>query len=169
EFLVSAGMDPLSIACYHHLGNDDFRRKEIVKSRVVDDMSSARRVPPKGKGKHADHIAVVKYLPAIAIGIPSTPSTSTSSLLHGGRSVINIFNECEDSPFATPLPLNLSTLAELLTRYHQVGQGSSSPLHSDMSLLSHMFKAPLITPGTSRSIPHCSFRFRMHTDEARSL
>ena len=46
EFLVNAGIKPLSIASYNHLGNNDganlsapaqFRSKEISKSSVVDD------------------------------------------------------------------------------------------------------------------------------------
>ena len=47
EFLVGAGIKPLSIASYNHLGNNDgrnlssaaqFRSKEISKSNVVDDI-----------------------------------------------------------------------------------------------------------------------------------
>ena len=47
EFLVNAGIKPLSIASYNHLGNNDghnlsaepqFKSKEISKSSVVDDM-----------------------------------------------------------------------------------------------------------------------------------
>ena len=50
EFLVNAGIKPLSIASYNHLGNNDgrnlsaerqFRSKEISKSSVVDDMVEA--------------------------------------------------------------------------------------------------------------------------------
>jgi myo-inositol-1-phosphate synthase len=76
EFLVNAGIKPLSIASYNHLGNNDghnlsaerqFKSKEISKSSVVDDMVDANRllykapeVGPKGtatgKGEHPDHI-----------------------------------------------------------------------------------------------------------------
>ena len=47
EFLVGAGIKPLAIASYNHLGNNDglnlnaqaqFRSKEISKSGVVDDI-----------------------------------------------------------------------------------------------------------------------------------
>ncbi|KAF5385782.1 hypothetical protein D9615_002209 [Tricholomella constricta] len=53
EFLVNAGIKPLSIASYNHLGNNDghnlsaerqFRSKEISKSSVVDDMVDANRL-----------------------------------------------------------------------------------------------------------------------------
>jgi hypothetical protein len=47
DFLVGAGLKPVSIVSYNHLGNNDgcnlsapqtFRSKEISKSNVVDDM-----------------------------------------------------------------------------------------------------------------------------------
>lgn len=47
DFLVNAGIKPVSIVSYNHLGNNDgknlsapaqFRSKEISKSNVVDDM-----------------------------------------------------------------------------------------------------------------------------------
>jgi myo-inositol-1-phosphate synthase len=50
EFLVNAGIKPLSIASYNHLGNNDgknlssqrqFKSKEISKASVVDDMVAA--------------------------------------------------------------------------------------------------------------------------------
>jgi myo-inositol-1-phosphate synthase len=50
DFLVGAGLKPVSIVSYNHLGNNDgcnlsapqtFRSKEISKSNVVDDMVSA--------------------------------------------------------------------------------------------------------------------------------
>ncbi len=81
EFLVNAGIKPLSIASYNHLGNNDghnlsaerqFRSKEISKSSVVDDMVDANRLLFKapepgteGKGEHPDHVVVIKYVPAV--------------------------------------------------------------------------------------------------------
>ncbi len=50
DFLVGAGLKPVSIVSYNHLGNNDgcnlsapqtFRSKEISKSNVVDDMVSS--------------------------------------------------------------------------------------------------------------------------------
>jgi myo-inositol-1-phosphate synthase len=47
DFLVNAGIKPVAITSYNHLGNNDgknlsapkqFRSKEISKSNVVDDM-----------------------------------------------------------------------------------------------------------------------------------
>jgi myo-inositol-1-phosphate synthase len=117
EFLVNAGIKPLSIASYNHLGNNDgrnlsaepqFKSKEISKSSVVDDMVDANRllykapeVGPKGvkigKGEHPDHIIVIKYVPAVGDSKRAIDEYY-SEIFCGGRSTINIFNECEVSP-----------------------------------------------------------------------
>ncbi len=87
EFLVNAGIKPLSIASYNHLGNNDgynlssqrqFKSKEISKASVVDDCCAANHllykpaVPGKktadgkaDKGEHPDHVIVIKYQPAV--------------------------------------------------------------------------------------------------------
>jgi myo-inositol-1-phosphate synthase len=74
DFLVSAGIKPVSIASYNHLGNNDgknlsapsqFRSKEISKSNVVDDMVASNRLL-YAEGEHPDHIVVIKYLPYVA-------------------------------------------------------------------------------------------------------
>ncbi|EDR07723.1 uncharacterized protein LACBIDRAFT_190813 [Laccaria bicolor S238N-H82] len=174
EFLVNAGIKPLSIASYNHLGNNDghnlsaerqFRSKEISKSSVVDDMVDANRLlykapeigpkgVPVGKGEHPDHIVVIKYVPAVGDSKRAIDEYY-SEIFCGGRSTINIFNECEDSLLATPLILDLTILTELLTRvqYRQVTpnareQKDFAPLYSVLSLLSYMLKAPLVKPGT---------------------
>ena len=113
EFLVNAGIKPLSIASYNHLGNNDghnlsaepqFKSKEISKSSVVDDMVEANRLlykPPapgaKGKaakGEHPDHIVVIKYVPAVGDSKRAIDEYY-SEIFCGGRQTINIFNECE--------------------------------------------------------------------------
>lgn len=169
EFLVNAGIKPLSIASYNHLGNNDghnlsaerqFKSKEISKSSVVDDMVDANRLLYKapelnakgvavGKGEHPDHIVVIKYVPAVGDSKRAIDEYY-SEIFCGGRSTINIFNECEDSLLATPLILDLSILTELLTRvkYRKHGQAEFAPLYSVLSLLSYMLKAPLVKPGT---------------------
>ncbi|KAI5116774.1 hypothetical protein M0805_008729 [Coniferiporia weirii] len=170
EFLVNAGIKPLSIASYNHLGNNDghnlsaepqFKSKEISKSSVVDDMvaSNALLFKPADpsakdakarKGEHPDHIVVIKYVPAVGDSKRAIDEYY-SEILCGGRSTINIFNECEDSLLATPLILDLAILGELLTRvqYRDVAkQGDFSPLYPVLSLLSFMLKAPLVKPGT---------------------
>ncbi|KAJ7659958.1 hypothetical protein B0H17DRAFT_1212762 [Mycena rosella] len=172
EFLVNAGIKPLSIASYNHLGNNDghnlsaerqFKSKEISKSSVVDDMVDANRllykapeVGPKGtatgKGEHPDHIVVIKYVPAVGDSKRAIDEYY-SEIFCGGRSTINIFNECEDSLLATPLILDLAILTELLTRikYRNTSLEAPkefAPLYPVLSLLSYMLKAPLVKPGT---------------------
>ncbi|KAF5374625.1 hypothetical protein D9615_008975 [Tricholomella constricta] len=175
EFLVNAGIKPLSIASYNHLGNNDghnlsaerqFRSKEISKSSVVDDMVDANRLLYKApapsakgekasKGEHPDHIVVIKYVPAVGDSKRAIDEYY-SEIFCGGRSTINIFNECEDSLLATPLILDLAILTELLTRvkYRQLPsaaqeqKGEFAPLYPVLSLLSYMLKAPLVKPGT---------------------
>ncbi|KAI0250014.1 inositol-3-phosphate synthase [Lactifluus subvellereus] len=180
EFLVNAGIKPLSIASYNHLGNNDgrnlsshrqFRSKEISKSSVVDDMVAANHLLYKTKaeveaeqgistgknakdikGEHPDHIVVIKYVPAVGDSKRAIDEYY-SEIMGGGRSTINIFNECEDSLLATPLILDLTILAELLTRiqYRELANGPDAefkPLYPVLSLLSYMLKAPLVKPGT---------------------
>lgn len=196
EFLVNAGIKPLSIASYNHLGNNDgrnlssqrqFRSKEISKSSVVDDMVAANHLLYKTKaeveaeqgracffslldlfistttgvvgkntkdvkGEHPDHIVVIKYVPAVGDSKRAIDEYY-SEIMGGGRSTINIFNECEDSLLATPLILDLAILAELLTRiqYRELATEADAEfkqLHPVLSLLSYMLKAPLVKPGT---------------------
>jgi myo-inositol-1-phosphate synthase len=115
EFLVNAGIKPLSIASYNHLGNNDghnlsaepqFKSKEISKSSVVDDMVNANHLLYKRpteadvkagkKGEHPDHIVVIKYVPAVGDSKRAIDEYY-SEIFCGGRSTINIFNECEVS------------------------------------------------------------------------
>jgi myo-inositol-1-phosphate synthase len=120
EFLVNAGIKPLSIASYNHLGNNDghnlsaerqFKSKEISKSNVVDDMVDANRLLYKPaepgtkdgkdgkKGEHPDHIVVIKYVPAVGDSKRAIDEYY-SEIFCGGRSTINIFNECQVRPRA---------------------------------------------------------------------
>lgn len=118
EFLVNAGIKPLSIASYNHLGNNDgynlsaeaqFKSKEISKSSVVDDMVDSNKLLYKtaeqlnamtinkrsnGKSEHPDHVVVIKYVPAVGDSKRAIDEYY-SEILMGGRSTINIFNECE--------------------------------------------------------------------------
>ncbi|TFK17230.1 NAD(P)-binding protein [Coprinopsis marcescibilis] len=105
----------------------------------------------KDKGEHPDdHVVVIQYVPAVGDSKRAI-NEYLPEIFCGGRSVIKIFNECKDSLLATPLILDLSILAELLTRvkYCKVGETKFKPLHSVLSLLSYMLKAPLVKPGMS--------------------
>ncbi len=130
------------------------------------------------KGEHPDHIVVIKYVPAVGDSKRAIDEYY-SEIMGGGRSTINIFNECEDSLLATPLILDLTILAELLTRikYREVTNGSDAefkPLYPVLSLLSYMLKAPLVKPGahififlSSRQI--IDMRLRVGTGVVNSL
>lgn len=173
EYLVNAGIKPLSIASYNHLGNNDgynlssqrqFRSKEISKSSVVDDCCEANSLlyspAPTGKdasgnapakGERPDHCIVIKYMPAVG-DQKVAMDDYTSELCMGGRNRLYVTNLCEDSLLASPLLLDLAILAELMTRisYRDPGADESSwqSMYSILSLLSYSLKAPLVKPRT---------------------
>lgn len=137
EFLVNAGIKPLSISSYNHLGNNDgynlssarqFKSKEISKSSVVDDCTASNHLLYKpavagkktqegkpDKGEHPDHCIVIKYMPAVG-DQKVAMDDYTSELCMGGRNRLYVTNLCEDSLLASPLLLDLAILAELMTR-----------------------------------------------------
>lgn len=170
EYLVNAGIKPLSIASYNHLGNNDgynlssqrqFRSKEISKSSVVDDMCEANHLlykPGKAEGKEVtvkgerpDHCIVIKYIPAVG-DQKVAMDDYTSELCMGGRNRLYVTNLCEDSLLASPLLIDLAVLAELMTRitYRVPGEADQEwkSMYSVLSLLSYSLKAPLVKPGT---------------------
>jgi myo-inositol-1-phosphate synthase len=84
DYLVGAGIKPVSIVSYNHLGNNDgmnlsapqtFRSKEISKSGVVDDMVASNPLLYTKPGEHPDHVIVIKY----ATQGPSDASSCLSS------------------------------------------------------------------------------------------
>jgi myo-inositol-1-phosphate synthase len=103
------------------------------------------------KGEHPHHIVIIKCVPTV--GDPKHAiDVYLLGIMDSGRSIINVFNECEDSLLATPLILGLTILAELFTRikYRKLTNGPDPefkllyPVHS---LLSYMLNAPLVKPG----------------------
>ena len=155
DFLVNAGIKPLSIASYNHLGNNDgknlsapkqFRSKEISKSNVVDDMVAANQIL-YAKDEHPDHLVVIKYVPTVGDSKRALDEY-VSEIFMGGRNVLAIHNTCEDSLLASPLILDLCILAELMTRItYQTPGGEKQHFHSVLSLLSYLLKAPMVKPG----------------------
>eukprot|EP00899_Mesostigma_viride_P024043 jgi/Mesvir1/4823/Mv25060-RA.1 len=156
DFLVGAGIKPMSIVSYNHLGNNDgynlsapqqFRSKEISKSNVVDDMVASNSIL-YGPGEHPDHVVVIKYVPYVADS-KRAMDEYTSEIFMGGTNTIVLHNTCEDSLLASPLILDLVLLAELMTRIQvRKDGGAFEPFHPVASLLSYMTKAPLVCPGT---------------------
>ncbi|KAH6602822.1 hypothetical protein BASA61_000723 [Batrachochytrium salamandrivorans] len=157
DFLVNAGIKPVAITSYNHLGNNDgmnlsapeqFRSKEISKSNVVDDMVDANHLLYKDAEK-PDHIVVIKYCPAVGDSKRALDEY-VSEIFMGGKSTISIYNVCEDSLLASPLILDLALMTELFTRitYKTKDNADYVPFHSVLSVLSYMLKAPLVPAGT---------------------
>ncbi|KAJ2159248.1 Myo-inositol-1-phosphate synthase [Coemansia sp. RSA 552] len=157
EFLVNAGIKPLAITSYNHLGNNDgrnlsapaqFRSKEISKSSVVDDMVSANHLL-YSKGEHPDHTIVIKYVPSVGDSKRALDEY-VSEIFMGGLNTISIYNTCEDSLLASPLIIDLFMMTELMTRvqYRVDDSAEWQPFHSVLSILSYMLKAPVVAPNT---------------------
>mmetsp|Transcript_41455 Transcript_41455/g.62882 ORF Transcript_41455/g.62882 Transcript_41455/m.62882 type:complete len:472 (-) Transcript_41455:170-1585(-) len=156
DFLVSAGIKPVSIVSYNHLGNNDgknlsapsqFRSKEISKSNVVDDMVASNRILFE-EDEHPDHCVVIKYVPYVADS-KRAMDEYTSEIFMGGKNTIVMHNTCEDSLLATPLIYDLVILGELCERItvKKDGQDEWEAFHPVLSLLSYMLKAPLVPGG----------------------
>ncbi|KAI9024311.1 hypothetical protein CLU79DRAFT_100884 [Phycomyces nitens] len=157
DFLVNAGIKPVAITSYNHLGNNDgknlsshkqFRSKEISKSTVVDDMVAANHLLYK-KDEHPDHTVVIKYVPSVGDSKRALDEYECDIFM-AGRQSISIYNICEDSFLASPLIIDLVVMAELMTRieYKTGNMTKYSRFQSVLSILSYMLKAPLVTPGT---------------------
>uniref|UniRef100_A0A182W1X7 inositol-3-phosphate synthase n=1 Tax=Anopheles minimus TaxID=112268 RepID=A0A182W1X7_9DIPT len=170
DFLVSAGIKPVSIVSYNHLGNNDgknlsapqqFRSKEISKSNVVDDMVASNHIL-YGANEHPDHCVVIKYVPYVGDS-KRAMDEYTSQIMLGGHNTLVIHNTCEDSLLATPLILDLAILGELCSRIQirrkAPAGGEFVSFRSVLSLLSYLCKAPLVPQGT----PVVNSLFRQRT------
>lgn len=156
DFLVSAGIKPVSIVSYNHLGNNDgmnlsapsqFKSKEISKSNVVDDMVASNRILYE-EGEHPDHTIVIKYVPYVGDS-KRAMDEYTSEIFMGGINTIAMHNTCEDSLLATPLIYDLVLLSELCERINAKKEGEAEweSFHPVLSLLSYLIKAPLVPDG----------------------
>ncbi|XP_017472824.1 PREDICTED: inositol-3-phosphate synthase [Rhagoletis zephyria] len=158
DFLMGAGIKPVSIVSYNHLGNNDgknlsapeqFRSKEISKSNVVDDMVESNNVLYK-PNEHPDHVVVIKYVPYVGDS-KRAMDEYTSEIMMGGHNTLVIHNTCEDSLLASPLILDLVILGELCSRIQlKSSQRTDAPWVSFspvLSLLSYLCKAPLVPRG----------------------
>lgn len=156
DFFVSAGIKPLAITSYNHLGNNDglnldsqaqFRSKEISKRNVVDDMVDSNKILYKNN-EHPDHVVVIKYVPSVGDSKRALDEYE-NEIFMGGRNTISIHNTCEDSLLASPLILDLVMLAELAGRVQVKRENSNQyeNFHPVLTLLSYMLKAPLTSIG----------------------
>lgn len=159
DFLVSAGIKPVSIVSYNHLGNNDgynlsapqqFRSKEISKSNVVDDMVQSNKILYE-PGEKPDHCVVIKYVPYVGDS-KRAMDEYTSEIMLGGHNTIVVHNTCEDSLLASPIILDLVLLAELCSRitFKRAEQKDEDfqGFESILSILSYLCKAPLVPRGT---------------------
>mmetsp|Transcript_1122 Transcript_1122/g.1327 ORF Transcript_1122/g.1327 Transcript_1122/m.1327 type:complete len:521 (-) Transcript_1122:900-2462(-) len=157
DFFVSAGIKPVSIVSYNHLGNNDgknlsapkqFRSKEISKSNVVDDMVASNGILFE-PGEHPDHCVVIKYVPYVGDS-KRAMDEYTNEIFLGGKNTVVMHNTCEDSLLASPLILDLVILTELFQRitFKMDGATEYDGFHPVLSLLSFLLKAPLVPPGT---------------------
>lgn len=159
DFLVGAGIKPVSIVSYNHLGNNDgknlsapsqFRSKEISKSNVVDDSVLSNEILYK-KNEQPDHCVVIKYVPYVGDS-KRAMDEYTSEIMMGGHNTLVIHNTCEDSLLATPLILDLIILGELCSRIsireHGVEGANYESFRSVLSILSYLCKAPLVPKNT---------------------
>jgi myo-inositol-1-phosphate synthase len=151
EFLIGAGIKPVSIVSYNHLGNNDgrnldepaqFRSKEISKSDVVNDIVKSNKVL-YAEDEHPDHVVVIKYVPTVGDS-KRAMDEYTSDIFMNGRNTLVIHNTCEDSLLAAPIILDLAIIMELTTRVKING----SSMHPVTSLLSFLTKAPLVPKNT---------------------
>lgn len=158
DFLISAGIKPVSIVSYNHLGNNDgknlsaplqFRSKEVSKSNVVDDMVQSNHILYK-PGEAPDHCVVIKYVPYVGDSKRALDEY-TSEIMMGGHNTLVVHNTCEDSLLAAPIILDLALLAELCSRIEfrsienqDLGDSGYTRMHPVLSILSYLCKAPLV-------------------------
>ncbi|VDM39604.1 unnamed protein product [Toxocara canis] len=157
EFLVNSGLKPESIVSYNHLGNNDgknlseqpqFRSKEISKSSVVDDMVCANHILYPN-GNKPDHVIVIKYVPFVGDS-KRAMDEYICSIFMGGQQTLAIHNTCEDSLLAAPLIIDIALITELASRiqYKTNSTKDYSGMHSVLSILSVLLKAPVVPPKT---------------------
>eukprot|EP00730_Choanoeca_flexa_P009629 TRINITY_DN1270_c0_g1_i1.p1 TRINITY_DN1270_c0_g1~~TRINITY_DN1270_c0_g1_i1.p1 ORF type:complete len:525 (+),score=167.27 TRINITY_DN1270_c0_g1_i1:174-1748(+) len=156
DFLVNAGIKPVSITSYNHLGNNDgknlsapsqFRSKEISKSNVVDDMVAANGILYE-EGEHPDHVVVIKYVPSVGDSKRAMDEYMSKIFMHG-TNTIAMHNTCEDSLLASPLIIDLVVICELMERI-QWKTNAVPDFHSFATIcspLSYLLKAPLVPEG----------------------
>lgn len=153
EFLVAAGIKPVSIVSYNHLGNNDgynlsserqFKSKETSKSSCVDDILKSNHLLYKSGESHIDHTIVIKYNPT-AGDTKKALDEYVSEIFMGGHHVLSLYNVCEDSLLAAPIILDLFILTELFERINWKKEGDEEfqRLHTILSTLGYLCKAPL--------------------------
>ena len=151
DVIAGAGLKPISIVSYNHLGNNDgknlsaektFKSKETSKKSCTDDIIAANPTLMK-KGEHPDHEIVIKYVPS-AGDSKKAIDEYVSEIFLGGKQTWSIYNVCEDSLLATPIILDLILLTELLERIEWKAdhEGEFHRFDNVLSVLGYLCKAP---------------------------
>lgn len=154
DFLISAGIKPVSIVSYNHLGNNDgknlsehaqFSSKEISKSGCTDDIISSNKILFK-PGEKPDHCVVIKYIPS-AGDTKKALDEYASEILCGGNHYLSVYNVCEDSLLAAPVMLDILILTELFERveWKTDDMKEFERFPNILTSLGYLFKAP-VTP-----------------------
>lgn len=157
DYLVSAGIKPVSIVSYNHLGNNDgknlsapeqFKSKEITKTDVIDDMIESNEVL-YADGEVPDHCVVIKYVPYVGDSKRAMDEYTSEIFLHGKNTLV-IHNTCEDSLLASPIILDLVIISELCERIQirKADDADFERFHPVLSLLGYLMKAPAVPHGT---------------------
>mmetsp|Transcript_39264 Transcript_39264/g.63663 ORF Transcript_39264/g.63663 Transcript_39264/m.63663 type:complete len:589 (+) Transcript_39264:136-1902(+) len=158
DFLVQAGLKPMSIVSYNHLGNNDgynlssaaqFRSKEVSKSNVVDDVVASNPLLYSAPAESPDHVVVIKYVPYVGDS-KRAMDEYVAEIFMGGSQTIVVHNTCEDSLLAAPLIIDLALITELCSRisYKTEDLSEFESFHPVLSILSYLLKAPDVPPGT---------------------
>jgi len=155
EFLVNAGIKPVSIVSYNHLGNNDgknlsseeqFKSKEKSKSACVDDILHNNTVLFK-ENEEIDHCVVIKYAPYTG-DTKKALDEYTSEIFMGGQNIVSVYNMCEDSLLAAPLILDLALLTELFERIEvKQDEGEYQKFDAVLDNLGYLLKQPLTREG----------------------
>ena len=92
---------------------------------------------------------VIKYVPYVGDSKRALDEY-TSELMLGGTNTLVLHNTCEDSLLTAPIMLDLVLLTELCQRVSFCTDSDPEPqgFHPVLSLLSFLFKAPLVPPGS---------------------
>lgn len=151
DVIAGAGLKPISIVSYNHLGNNDgknlssesqFKSKETSKKSCTDDIINSNTLLYPDGG-HPDHEIIIKYVPS-AGDSKKAIDEYVSEIFLGGRQTWSIYNVCEDSLLAVPIILDLILLTELLERI-QWKSDDEEEFHrfdSVLSVLGYLCKAP---------------------------
>jgi myo-inositol-1-phosphate synthase len=155
DFLISAGIKPMSIVSYNHLGNGDglnlsekrqFRSKEITKSDVVDDMVKSNSILYP-EGEKPDHVVVIKYVPFVGDS-KRAMDEYTSKIFMNGINTIVMHNTCEDSLLAVPIMLDLVIMTEFFSRLSFCKEGGElQKFDTILGALAYWIKAPMVPRG----------------------